>query len=113
MSRQAAGLRAWLLQRLSGIFLAGYLSYLTLWFLLYPPTSHAAWVAWVGQPLNAVGLLLCLAVLLLHAWVGFRDVLIDYVPIFALRLSLLSLLALALLACGIWSLRIILVPLFN
>lgn len=113
MSRQAAGLRAWLLQRLSGILLALYLVYLTLVFLLAPPANHAAWSSWVGQPINGVGLLLCAVALLLHAWVGFRDILIDYVPIFALRLTLLGLLALALLGCGLWALRILLVPLLS
>jgi succinate dehydrogenase / fumarate reductase, membrane anchor subunit len=113
VSRQAAGLRAWLLQRLSGLLLAGYLCYLTLHFLFDPPPDHAAWAAWVGQPINGVGLLLGVVALLLHSWVGFRDVLIDYVPLFALRLTLLSLLACALLACGLWAQAIILMPLLR
>jgi succinate dehydrogenase / fumarate reductase membrane anchor subunit len=110
MNRRAYGLRAWLVQRLTAIILAAYSLYLLGYFLFTPPTTHAQWQAWVSHPIQGSGLLLCFAALLLHAWVGFRDVLIDYVHPFALRLTLLSLLALGLTACGLWALRLILVP---
>lgn len=110
-SRQASGLRAWLFQRITGIFLAFYFIYLVAWFIYFPPADHSAWLTWVSHPLNSVGLLLFTTSLLLHAWVGIRDVLIDYVPSFALRLILLSLFGFLLTACGLWAMRIILVPL--
>jgi succinate dehydrogenase / fumarate reductase membrane anchor subunit len=113
MSRQASGLRAWLWQRLSAIVLLLYSLYLIGLFLFNPPTDHAAWRAWVSDPLHSTGLLLCLLALLVHAWVGLRDVLLDYVPIFALRLTLLSLSALGLTLCGLWGLRILLTPLLQ
>lgn len=112
MSRRASGLRAWFLQRLTAVFLGFYFIYLLLLFLFAPPAHHAAWQAWVAEPLNGTGLLLFVAALLMHSWIGFRDVLIDYVPIFPLRITLLSLLGVGLIACGLWSLRIILTALF-
>jgi succinate dehydrogenase / fumarate reductase membrane anchor subunit len=111
VSRQASGLRAWLFQRLTGIYMAIYFIYLILSFIYWPPHDYSTWLTWVNDPLNGVGLMLFMASILLHAWVGIRDVMIDYVQIFALRLTLLSLLGLMLAACGIWAARIILVPL--
>lgn len=111
MSRSASGLRAWLLQRLTALYLAGFFVYLALYFLLSPPKDYETWIAWIDEPLNSVALLLFVATALLHAWVGIRDILLDYVPPFSLRLALLALLGFGLAACGFWSLRIILVPL--
>ena len=44
----------------------------------------------------------------MHAWVGVRDVLIDYVHPAALRFGLLALLALALLATALWAFMVLL-----
>ena len=54
------------------------------------------------------GVLLATVALLLHAWVGIRDVLIDYVPPLAARLTLLTLFGLGFVASGIWALQVIL-----
>jgi succinate dehydrogenase / fumarate reductase membrane anchor subunit len=39
----------------------------------------------------------------MHAWIGIRDVLIDYVQPIAIRASLLGVIALALVAMGLWA----------
>ena len=111
MSRRASGLRAWIFQRLSAMYLAIAFIYMIGWFLISPPANHAEWLAWVSNPLNGVGLLLLIAALLLHAWVGFRDILIDYIPIFSLRLAALSALGIGLATSGLWAMRIVLAPL--
>lgn len=110
MSRHASGLRAWYLQRISGLYLGGLTLYLLGLFILAPPADHAAWRALVAQPLMQVALLLGFAALLLHAWVGFRDVVIDYVHPTALRIGLLTLTAIGLLGCGFWALLVVLRP---
>lgn len=112
MSRRAAGLKAWILQRVSGLLLALYLIYFVALFLITPPTDYVSWLNWVANPLNSVGLLFIIFTLLIHAWIGFRDVLMDYVPIFSLRFTLLTLLAIGLSGCALWALRIVLIPLF-
>ena len=45
---------------------------------------------------------------LLHGWVGMRDVVRDYVRRLWLRLLLLSLIGLLLTGCGLWALHILL-----
>jgi succinate dehydrogenase / fumarate reductase membrane anchor subunit len=103
MSRQASGLKAWLIQRLSAVYVASFGGYLLLRLLLAPPADYRAFLSWTATPLVALGLLLYIPLLLLHAWVGMRDVLIDYVKPSGLRVGLLGLFALMLLASGMWA----------
>jgi succinate dehydrogenase / fumarate reductase membrane anchor subunit len=105
MSRRASGLRAWALQRITAIYLALF-SLVLLWhFALNPPADFLQWRDWVAQPWVSIGLLLYIVALLLHAWVGIRDVLIDYVHPLGLRLLLLTLFGLLLLGSGMWALQ--------
>ncbi|HEC15136.1 MAG TPA: succinate dehydrogenase, hydrophobic membrane anchor protein [Sedimenticola sp.] len=105
--RRAAGLRAWVVQRLSAIYLGLFFVYLIGCFVFAPPASHEAWRSWVAHPYISMALLLFFLSLLLHAWVGVRNVLIDYVKPFGLRLVLLALTGLALIACGAWGLQVV------
>ena len=45
--------------------------------------------------------------LLFHAWVGARDIILDYVKPFAFRMVKLTSLALYLIAMGIWAFNIL------
>jgi len=107
MSRQASGLRAWVFQRITAIFLLLYFPYLILVFAFSAPASHAELVAWLQHPLVGIGFLLFVGALLLHAWVGVRDAIIDYVHPLGIRVTALTLLALALLGCGLWTLKVV------
>jgi succinate dehydrogenase / fumarate reductase membrane anchor subunit len=107
MSRHATGLRAWFLQRISAVYLTGFSLFLLGLFLLAPPVDFAQWQALMAAPAMQVASLLFFVNLLIHAWVGFRDVLIDYVPLTPLRLTLLSLLGFGLIACGLWAALVI------
>ena len=108
MSRGAQGLRAWLLQRVTAVYLGLFSLYLLGFFLVAPPGDYPQWSAWTGQPLVAIGLALYVIAMLLHAWVGMRDVLIDYVHPVGVRLALLGIMAFVLLGCGLWGLRALL-----
>jgi succinate dehydrogenase / fumarate reductase membrane anchor subunit len=57
----------------------------------------------MSNPAISVAAAVFFAALLLHAWVGFRDVIVDYVHPLAFRLSMLALLGSGLLAIGLWS----------
>lgn len=108
MSRPTHGLRDWLLQRLTAVYLGFFLVYLLVHFLLQPQHSFQQWHDWVTQPAMIIAAVLFILALLVHGWVGMRDVVLDYVHAVGLRLTILSLIALALIACGIWALRILL-----
>ncbi len=106
MSRHA-GLQAWMLQRLSALYLAAYIIYLLLHCARQSSADYQAWQTWVATPAVGISAALFFLALLLHAWVGLRDILMDYVHPLAMRLSLTALLLLGLTACGLWALRIL------
>lgn len=77
--RLLSGLRAWTVQRLSALYLLGFIVVLACRLLLDPIQDHAQWVRLWGSPLMGAASLLAVAALALHAWVGARDVVLDYV----------------------------------
>jgi succinate dehydrogenase / fumarate reductase membrane anchor subunit len=106
-----SGLRAWVVQRLSALYLLGFLVFLLATVATNDaPWSHASWSAWVTSPGVSTGILLFFAALLLHVWVGVRDVILDYVHPLALRIGALGCLAVGELAIAAWALVIIVVP---
>lgn len=107
MSRQAHGLRAWVVQRVSAIYLALFVLYVVFHFLTNAPGSFDAWKGWMADPLVGVFWALAILSLLLHAWVGIRDVFIDYLHPFGLRITLLGVVAFALLAYAVWAARVL------
>ncbi len=95
-------MRAWLIQRLSAVYLSLFLLYVLFWWLTTDRLSYTEWRQLIGQPFMAVALGLFFSALLVHAWVGMRDVLVDYIPHIGLRFFILIGVALFLLALGIW-----------
>ncbi len=76
----------------------GFVVFVLVHFLLDAPQSQQAWRDWVAVPGVSLVFVLFIAALLTHAWVGLRDVTLDYVAPLAPRLAVLSLIAAALLA---------------
>ena len=103
MSRKASGLKAWAIQRLTAIYIGLFSLYLVLALLFSAPADYVAWKAWIGGPLVSVAMLLFIASVLMHAWIGVRDVLIDYLHPIAIRATVLGLVALSLVAMGLWA----------
>jgi len=103
-----SGQRAFVVQRVSALMLLAYVTLAALRLAFGAPASFAQWQAWTAQPLGTSVLLLGVAALMLHAWVGIRDVLLDYAQPFALRVVLLASAALALVLLAGWSAFIVL-----
>lgn len=103
-----SGMGAWLVQRISAIYMALYLP-------LYGGLSwslaegYSGWRAFNAHPAIVLGNILLFAAVLLHSWVGVRDIIVDYVKPTALRIALLALVATSLGVMGLWLLRIYLV----
>jgi succinate dehydrogenase / fumarate reductase membrane anchor subunit len=101
------GFKAWLVQRLTAVLLVfGSLMLLAL-FACPPAQGFDAWQAWIHEPWPVVSILIFSLALVLHAWVGVRDVIMDYVHSVALRLMALTILAGYLLGCFFWLLWIL------
>lgn len=107
MSRQASGLNAWVIQRVTAVYLGLFCAYLLIHFVFNAPADYEALRDWVARPLVSGGLLLFIPLLLAHAWVGTRDVLMDYVHPLGIRVVLLSLFALLFIASGLWMFKAI------
>ncbi len=108
MSCQAHGLRDWLLQRITAVYIACYAAYVIGHFILQPSPGYEQWHAWISQPLMAIVSSGVVLAILFHAWVGMRDIVLDYIHHLGLRLLVLSLIGLLLAGCGFWALRILL-----
>ncbi len=91
--RALSGLGHWMVQRASAVLLAFGTLYLLLHFSLHPPADHAAWRAWVSEPARRAALVLLALALAAHAWVGVRDILLDYIKPVGIRLAALFVVA--------------------
>ena len=108
MSHLLSGMKAWALQRLSAIYLGLYLIYFIAVMLLAKPADAAAWQQWLSHPLMSIATLVSIVALLLHAWVGMRDIFMDYVHPLGLRMVLMALLLLSLVVYGLWAGKLLL-----
>jgi len=87
-SASHTGTGTWLLQRATAVVLALALPGLLLHFFSERPPDHAALQALLAPLWLRLLLLLAAAAAALHAWVGMRDILMDYVHPTGLRLAL-------------------------
>ena len=101
------GLGDWLLQRLTAVVMALYTMVLFIGVLLAPPRTYSDWHAFFSPPLFRVATMLFVAALLYHAWVGMRDILMDYLHSTAVRLTAQAAVGLALLFYVIWAASIL------
>jgi succinate dehydrogenase / fumarate reductase membrane anchor subunit len=76
-------------------------------FLFEPPHSYSAWRGWALSPSVSIATAVFFAALLAHAWVGLRDVTLDYVAPRLARLATLSLIAVLLVAIAAWVVQIL------
>jgi len=101
------GLRGWLAQRITAVVMVLATLVIVIGIWSAPPLTYAVWKGlfakwWMGLSLS----LFSLAVML-HAWVGVRDILMDYVKPTAIRLTLEVLFLLALAYYTVWALQIL------
>jgi succinate dehydrogenase / fumarate reductase membrane anchor subunit len=103
----ATGLRAWLVQRASAVYMLLFIVFFLAHFAVAPPHSYPAWHVWMTSYPVRVITTVFFAALLAHAWVGLRDVIIDYVHAAAFRVCALALLGFGLAAMAVWIVRIL------
>jgi succinate dehydrogenase / fumarate reductase membrane anchor subunit len=101
------GLGGWLAQRVSAVLMAGYTLIFVALILVRGPSDYASWKAQFAPGWMRFATLLFAASVLIHAWVGMRDIWMDYVKHAGARLAL-EVLTISLLAgCGGWALQIL------
>lgn len=101
------GLRDWLVQRISAVVMAVYAIVLAGWLLGQPSLDYDAWTALFSSQWVRSATLLVLLNLYFHAWIGVRDVAMDYVKPAGIRLAIYVAVILALVLYTIWSVEIL------
>jgi succinate dehydrogenase / fumarate reductase membrane anchor subunit len=101
------GLRDWLIQRVTAAVMAVCTLVLAVFLLLHPHPGYDGWTGlFASGPVRAFALLFLLS-LYYHAWIGVRDIVMDYVKPAGVRLVVYILVILALLLYTIWSVQIL------
>jgi len=103
VSWQAQGYRAWFVQRLSAIYLLGSLLFIIGFLIVNPVNSYEDWRSHFYSPITNILVLLFFIAIMVHAWIGIRDIVIDYVHFAIARLIILILLMTALMGMTIWT----------
>ena len=82
------GMRDWLAQRVTAAIMAVYTLIVAVIVLMNTPLKYAGWQALFAQGWMRVATLIFAFRLAWHAWVGARDILMDYIKHDGLRLTL-------------------------
>lgn len=101
-----SGFQAWLLQRLSAVYMALFIVATLIWSLS-GDVNYTSWKTGFENTWTKMAVLLFGLSLLLHAWIGIRDVIVDYIHPLGLKLLMMTLLVFFLLANGFWLLSIL------
>jgi succinate dehydrogenase / fumarate reductase membrane anchor subunit len=101
------GLRDWIFQRITAVVMIVYVAVFFVQVLGSPALDYAAWRAIFSPQWMKFATLLFLFSLFLHAWIGVRDIVMDYIKHAGLRLALYSVFVAALVVYAAWSVRIL------
>ena len=101
------GLRDWLAQRITAVIMAVYSVIAVFVLLTSKPIAYGVWRDLFAQGWMRVATLLFMASLAWHAWVGMRDILMDYIKPAGLRLTLEVLVLLTIAAYVGWTIQIL------
>jgi succinate dehydrogenase / fumarate reductase, membrane anchor subunit len=96
------GMRIWLSQRLTAVVMAVYSVLLIIALLIVRPNDYAAWTVFASGLLFRISTFLFFICFSIHAWVGVRDVLRDYIFNQVLRGYMQMLVDLLLIVYVIW-----------
>jgi succinate dehydrogenase / fumarate reductase membrane anchor subunit len=101
------GLRDWLAQRVTAVIMVVYTVMLSVVLVCNTPVKFEFWKNLFQQGWMRVATLLFAASLAWHAWVGMRDILMDYIKPTGLRLTLEVLTLIVLAGYLGWAIQIL------
>ena len=107
MRKTFTGLRAWLVQRMSAVYMLFFILFFLTRCVVDPPHSYPAWHDLMMSRSMSIASAVFFAALLAHAWVCLRDVILDYIHPIVYRVGLLVLVGFGLTALGVWVMRIL------
>ena len=101
------GLRDWLAQRITAVIMAVYTVILLGWFFGAQAFSYDGWAGIFATQWMKLATFVTLLSLFYHAWVGIRDIWMDYIKPVGTRLLLQALTIVWLLACAGYAAQIL------
>jgi len=101
------GLRDWLIQRVTAVLMLLYTLAIAGYLLVQPVVDYNLWTHLFSNDVVRTFSLLFLLSVFYHAWIGVRDIVMDYVKPAAIRLFIHVMVILALLLYAIWSVQIL------
>jgi succinate dehydrogenase / fumarate reductase membrane anchor subunit len=101
------GLRDWLVQRVTAVVMAVYTLMLLAVLVNLPRLDYWHWKALWELPVMRYATVLFLLSLYLHAWIGVRNIFMDYVKGAGLRLALYVIVIAALVWSAVWAVQIL------
>ena len=101
------GLRDWLIQRISAVVMAAPSLTMAVYLLMLPRLDYDVWTGLFSSLAVRTFTLLFLLCLFFHAWIGIRDIVMDYVNSAGVRLVIHVLVVLVSLLYTIWSVQIL------
>jgi succinate dehydrogenase / fumarate reductase, membrane anchor subunit len=101
------GTRDWLLQRLTAVVMVAFTIGFIACIAWHKPGSYADWKAIFTGDVARLSTFFFFVALLYHAWVGMRDIVMDYVKPAGIRLGLQTVIGGVLVVYLIWSASIL------
>lgn len=101
------GLKDWLIQRVTAAIMVLYVLVIAAYCLMQDKMDYGAWTLLFSNNIVKTFSLLFLISVFYHAWIGIRDVVMDYIKPALIRLLVYILVILALILYVIWSVQIL------
>jgi succinate dehydrogenase / fumarate reductase, membrane anchor subunit len=101
------GFRDWIIQRVTAVVMAVYTIVFLGMLAINNPTGYEAWKDMFTVPVFRFFTFITLLSLFYHAWIGIRDIWMDYVKPVALRFILEAVTALVLIGYAGWAIQIL------
>jgi succinate dehydrogenase / fumarate reductase membrane anchor subunit len=101
------GLRDWLSQRVTAVVMTVYTALFLGIVLWHGGLDYATWQALFAGNAFRVATFLFMVALLVHAWVGVRNILMDYAKPTSVRLSLQVIVICVLIAYTAWTIQVL------
>lgn len=101
------GWRDWLIQRVTAVVMLLYTLFVLAVLIAIPQLDYERWRALWSLSVMRYATIFFVVAALMHAWVGVRNILMDYVKDTGLRLVLYVLVILTLIAYGAWAWQVL------
>ncbi len=101
------GLKEWIIQRITAVVMLVFTIVLLVDYCITGSATYEGWASLFSNQFMKLLTLLALFSLFYHAWIGVRDIWMDYIKPVSIRLTLQVLTVLYLVACAAYAVQIL------